>query len=90
MQTRADFVRKWLDCEQSGSGLDQDGDGYIWCKDCDDTTAATHPGASEICGNQTDDNCNGLYDEGCPSNTSPDAGTMTTTTAAGTPDGGTD
>ncbi len=79
VQTRADFVRKWLDCQQNGSGADQDGDGYIWCKDCDDTAATTHPGASEICGNQTDDNCNGLYDEGCPSGGSPDAGTTTTT-----------
>ncbi len=91
VQTRADFVRKWLDCQSSGSGVDQDGDGYIWCKDCDDTTATTHPGASEICGNQTDDNCNGLYDEGCPSTGSPDAGTTTTTTTTtGTPDAGTD
>ena len=84
VQTRADFVSKWLDCQQSGSGVDQDGDGYIWCKDCDDTSATTHPGAPEICGNQVDDNCNGLYDEGCPTGGSADAGT----TDAATPDAG--
>jgi hypothetical protein len=34
--------------------------------DCDDTNPAIHPGAFEICGNKTDDNCNGLIDEaGC-------------------------
>lgn len=34
--------------------------------DCDDTNAAIHPGAEEICGNSKDDNCNGEIDEaGC-------------------------
>jgi len=75
VQTRADYVTRWLACQQSGSGADMDGDGYIWCKDCDDSTATTHPGAPEICGNQVDDNCNGLYDEGCPTS-SADAGTI--------------
>jgi hypothetical protein len=65
IQTRADFVRSWLDCQQSGVGADQDGDGFIWCQDCRDDNAAVHPGAAEICGNMSDDNCNGVYDEGC-------------------------
>jgi hypothetical protein len=74
-QARADFVSKWLACQQSGSGDDLDGDGYIWCKECNDSSATTHPGAPEICGNQIDDNCNGLYDEGCPTGGGTDAGT---------------
>ena len=33
--------------------------------DCNDGNISIHPGASEICGNNTDDNCNGQTDEGC-------------------------
>ncbi len=34
--------------------------------DCDDTKYWVHPGAPELCGNATDDNCNGVTDEaGC-------------------------
>ncbi len=33
--------------------------------DCNDASAAVHPGASELC-NNADDNCNGLVDEGNP------------------------
>ncbi len=33
--------------------------------DCDDTSAAVHPGATEVCGNHIDDNCDGQTDEGC-------------------------
>ncbi|HET6151096.1 MAG TPA: CotH kinase family protein [Polyangia bacterium] len=65
IRARADFVRGWLDCQQSGTGADQDGDGFIWCRDCRDDSPAIHPGAAEICGNMTDDNCDGVYDEGC-------------------------
>jgi hypothetical protein len=63
-----------LACEQSGSGEDKDGDGYISCKDCDDGNASTHPGAAEICGNMIDDNCDGNYDEGCPGGPPPPNG----------------
>lgn len=63
---RAQYLQTFLDCEQKGSGADQDGDGVRWCDDCDDGNAAVHPGAAEICGNGVDDNCNGLIDEGCP------------------------
>ena len=63
---RAQFLQSFVDCERNGSGADQDGDGVRWCDDCDDGNPAVHPGATEVCGNGVDDNCNGQIDEGCP------------------------
>jgi hypothetical protein len=57
---------------------DQDKDGYVsdWAEcggnDCDDSDAAAHPGAPEVCGDGIDNNCNFLVDDGCmctPGNT---------------------
>jgi hypothetical protein len=63
---RASYVGQWLQCMNSNSGEDKDGDGIIWCQDCRDDNNSVHPGAPEMCGNDVDENCNGLYDEGCP------------------------
>jgi hypothetical protein len=62
---RADYVKRWLACRDSGAGVDQDGDGVIWCNDCRDDMASVHPGAAEVCGNLIDDNCNGVIDTDC-------------------------
>lgn len=49
-----------LDCND----VDNDGDGYTENEgDCDDTDNTVHPGASEVCGDSIDNNCNGNIDE---------------------------
>ncbi len=54
------FLESWLDCEEGRS--DQDGDGYGPCEDRNDSDAAFHPGAPELC-NWRDDDGNGKVDD---------------------------
>jgi hypothetical protein len=54
--------------------VDADGDGSQTCsgfgyveenEDCDDTNSAVHPGATEVCGDGLDNDCNFTVDDGC-------------------------
>jgi bacillopeptidase F len=47
--------------DQLGRGLDADADGFTASRDCNDTNAAVHPGATELRGDGIDQDCNG-YD----------------------------
>jgi hypothetical protein len=50
--------------EGDASLYDADGDGWAACgTDCDDASAATHPGAGEVC-DGADNDCDGTTDEG--------------------------
>jgi hypothetical protein len=46
--------------------LDEDADGYTPRQgDCDDTNRDLNPSELEICSDRFDNDCNGLYDDGC-------------------------
>ena len=51
------------DCDDDDAlinpGIDDDGDTYNSCEDCNDADAGTSPGAMEICGDGLDQDCDG-------------------------------
>ncbi|MEZ5045808.1 MAG: MopE-related protein [Chitinophagaceae bacterium] len=72
-----DTPQNWyLDVDQDGYytgspvlSCSEPGPGYtistLGGNDCDDANANIHPNAPEICGNNIDDDCNGLIDDNC-------------------------
>ena len=59
------------DCDDTDPGstvvaVDRDCDGYRRADDCDDESAGVHPGAAEVCGDEVDENCDGLIEPCMP------------------------
>jgi uncharacterized protein (TIGR03382 family) len=56
------------DCPDTGAQADCDGDGWSLAQgDCDDDNQKINPGASEVCDDRKDNDCNGYFDEDCES-----------------------
>lgn len=67
LATRRADVGELVDC-LTADDPDPDGDGFICDRDCNPDDPLTYPGASEICGDFIDQDCNGYADDSpeCP------------------------
>jgi predicted small secreted protein len=55
------------DSWDTGASNDLDGDSFTERDgDCDDTDASIHPGATEVCDDDVDNDCNGAIDDADP------------------------
>jgi hypothetical protein len=52
-----------FDCDGAVGFVDEDGDGWAACLECDDDAALVNPGATEVC-DAVDNDCDGTTDEG--------------------------
>lgn len=61
---QCDGVDSDCDGELGEDELDSDGDGWMICNgDCNDLDPAIHPGVEEVCGNDVDEDCDGMLDD---------------------------
>jgi hypothetical protein len=51
--------------DHGSSGVDEDGDGYDDDVDCNDSRADVNPGAEDVCGDDRDQDCDRVPDDGC-------------------------
>ncbi|BCR06898.1 hypothetical protein DESUT3_39670 [Desulfuromonas versatilis] len=69
-------------CAPQPTCTDGDNDGFFaqagcnTAQDCADSNALIFPGATEVCGDGLDNDCDGKIDEGCASGTNPDGATL--------------